>query len=147
MPIEVLTTKRAKQQIAALTGRVKRTFDAFLDDLSNRGCAALTYRLSGRTPLDHICVKHLWGNLRVAVGFESPQQALILLVAPHDDEDAAVNIYDELYRMLGAEPEADEGRSKPPCCDEVEQLPPVLGSVVDNILATANEIRRTRRSR
>jgi hypothetical protein len=63
MPTEVLVTSRADQQIASLNRRNTRTFDGFLDDLAARGCQALTYRLSGGSPIDHICVKHLRGWL------------------------------------------------------------------------------------
>ena len=65
MPTQVSATQRAQQQINALTGPAKRSFDAFLNDLAKRGCAALAYRLSGPVPIDHICVKHLYANLRV----------------------------------------------------------------------------------
>jgi hypothetical protein len=30
-----------------------------MDDLASRGCKALAYRLSGPTPINHLCVKHL----------------------------------------------------------------------------------------
>jgi hypothetical protein len=106
---------------------------------------ALAYRLSGPTPVDHLCVKHLGGSLRVVVAFESPTRAWILLVGPHDDQDPVLNVYAELYRLLGVEPPNAAGRSKPPCCDEVQELPPVLGAAVTDILDQAREIRKTRR--
>jgi len=48
--------------------------------LAAEGCAALAYRLAGDPPLDHLCVKHLEGHLRVIVAFESDERAWILLV-------------------------------------------------------------------
>jgi hypothetical protein len=68
------------------------------------------------------------------------------LVALHDDQDPVLNIYAELYRLLDAKPPADAGRDKPPCCDEAEDLPPVLGEALAEILDRAAKLRRTRRS-
>lgn len=145
MSTEVLATPRADQQIAALDRRQTTHFDAFVDNLAAQGCAALAYRLSGPTPIDHVCVKHLRDDLRVVVGFESPQRAWILLVGPHDDEDQEFNIYTELYRLLGVEPPDAAGRTKPPCCAEPDKIPPALGPQLDEIVARAQQIRRSRR--
>jgi hypothetical protein len=146
MPTEVLATPRAEQQIDGLTRRQAKGFDNFLNELAAAGCRALAYRLSGDPPLDHMCVKHLGGALRVVVAFETPQRAWILLVGPHDDQDPALNVYAELYRVLGAEPPPDAGRDKPPCCDEIGDVPPVLGETLPEILDRAAKLRRTRRS-
>ena len=146
MLIEVLATPRAEQQISGLTRRQAKAFDSFLSELAASGCQALAYRLSGLTPLDHVCVKHLAGALRVVVAFETPERAWVLLVGPHDDQDPTLNVYAELYRLLGDEPPSDAGRDKPPCCDEVEDLPPVLGKTLGEILDRAAKLRRTRRS-
>lgn len=80
MPTEVLATPRAEQQIDALDRKRARAFDDFLNDLAASGCQALGYRLTGPTPLDHLCVKHLRGSLRVVVAFESSRRAWVLLV-------------------------------------------------------------------
>jgi hypothetical protein len=146
MPTEVLATPRAEQQISGLTRKQAKAFDTFLNELADNGCRALAYRLSGQAPLDHMCVKHLSGSLRVVVAFETRQRAWILLVGPHDDQDPALNVYAELYRLLGAKPPPDAGRDKPPCCDEVRDLPPVLGETLAQILDRAAKLRRTRRS-
>ena len=87
MPTEVIATPRADQQIAGLDRTHARAFGEFLDDLAARGCQALGYRLSGPAPVDHLCVKHLRGSLRVVVAFEGQQRAWILLVGRHDDKD------------------------------------------------------------
>jgi hypothetical protein len=145
VPTEVLATPRAGQQIDGLNRRRSKEFNRFLDDLASRGCKALAYRLSGPTPIDHLCIKHLGESLRVVVVFESPTRAWILLVGPHDDQDLILNVYAELYRLLGVEPPNAAGRPKPPCCDEVGELPPVLGATVTDILDQAREIRKTRR--
>jgi hypothetical protein len=110
MPNEVLATSRAEQQIACLTRKHTKAFDGFLNQLAAHGCEALAYRLSGEQPIDHICVRHLSGSLRVVVAFESPRRAWILIVGQHDDQDPVLNVYAELYRLLGVEPQPDSGR-------------------------------------
>jgi hypothetical protein len=145
VPTEVLATSRAEQQIAGLRKKQAKAIDQFLDDLANRGCGALAYRLSGAAPVDHLCVKHLPGSLRVVVAFETPERAWVLLVGSHDDQDTVLNVYSELYRLIGAGPPGNAGRGKPPCCDELEELPPVLGAAITEILDRATRLRKTRR--
>lgn len=144
MPTEVLATSRADQQIASLARRHVRIFDAFLDELAARGCRALGYRLSGGSPIDHICVKHLRQSLRVVVAFESPRRAWILLVGHDDNQDPVLNVYGELYRLLGVEPLPDAGRDKPPCCEQPDGQPPVLGDALAEIVDRAAKLRKTR---
>lgn len=145
MPTEVIATPRADQQIAELDRTHARAFDEFLDDLAARGCQALGYRLSGPAPVDHICVKHLRDSLRVVVAFEEPGRAWILLVGRHDNQDPALDVYAELYRLLGVEPPDSAGRDKPPCCDKSTDLPPVLREAVTEFVERAARTRRTRR--
>lgn len=95
--------------------------------------------------MDHLCVKHLRDTLRVVVAFEGQQRAWILLVGRHDDQDPVLNIYAELYRLLGVEPPDSAGRDKPPCCDQSTDLPPVLGAAVIEFAVRAAKVRRTRR--
>jgi hypothetical protein len=147
MVAEVLATPRAEQQIDGLSRRHARVFDRFLNELAGGGCRALAYRLSGQEPVDHLCVRHLSGSLRVVVAFETSRRAWILLVGPHDDRDPVLNVYAELYRLLGLGTPSEAGRSKPPCCSEPEGLPPVLGDALTDILDHAAKLRRTRRSR
>ena len=78
MPVEVVATRRAQQQVEALDRTNTRAFTTFLDDLSLNGCAALAYRLTGPVPLSQLCVKHLRAALRAVVAFESPQRAAVL---------------------------------------------------------------------
>lgn len=137
MPTEILATPRAEQQIGRLSRKQFRAFENFLNDLAAGGCRALAYRLSGQAPIDHLCVKHLTGSLRVVVAFESPHRAWILLAGPHDNQDPILNVYAELYRLLDV----------PPCCDEPEERPPVLGDALSEILDRAAKLRHTRRSR
>jgi len=145
VPTEVIATPRADQQIAELDRTHAKAFDDFLDDLAARGCHALGYRLSGPTPVDHMCVKHLRGALRVVVAFEEPGRAWILLVSRHDGRDRVLDVYAELYRLLGVEPPDSVGRDKPPCCGQSTDLPPVLADAVAELIERAARIRRTRR--
>jgi hypothetical protein len=142
---QVIATPRAHQQIAGLDRTHAKAFGEFLDDLAARGCKALGYRLSGPAPVDHLCVKHLRDSLRVVVAFEGHQRAWILLVGRHDDQDPVLNVYAELYQLLGAEPPDSAGRDKPPCCDESTELPPVLGAAVTELIDRAAKVRSTRR--
>jgi hypothetical protein len=146
VPTEVRATPRADQQIGGLRRRQAKVFSEFLDDLAAQGCRALAYRLGGAAPLDHLCVKHLSGSLRVVVAFEAEKLAWILLVGPHDDKDPVLNVYAELYRLIGIEPPGNAGRDKPSCCDEVQAAPPVLGDAITEILVRAAMVRRTRQS-
>jgi hypothetical protein len=144
--MEILATPRAEQQIDVLNRRQTRALADFLGDLAASGCRALGYRLSGPPPLERLCVKHLTGSLRLVVAFESTQRAWILLVGPHDDHDPVLNIYAELYRLLGMEPPIAGGRRKPPCCDEIGQSPPILGDSMTELIDRAAKFRKTRRS-
>lgn len=145
MPTEVIATPRADQQIAALDRTHAKAFADFLDELAAQGCQALGYRLSGPAPVNHICVKHLRGSLRVVVAFEEPGRAWILLLGRHDDQDPNLDVYAELYRLLGMEPPDSAVRDKPPCCEEKTDLPPILGAAVTEFIERAARVRRTRR--
>ena len=142
--VEVIATRRAQQQIAALDRAHTRAFTAFLDDLSLNGCAALAYRLTGPVPLSRLCVKHLRAALRVVVAFEPPQRACVLLVGPHNAADPGLDVYAELYEFLGAAPPDGASRTKPPCCDDDGQ-PPGLGDDLADLIISAARQRRTRR--
>lgn len=146
MSTEVLATPRAEQQIGALRRKQSMTFNNFLNDLAARGCGALGYRLSGDTPLNHLCVKHLDRSLRAVVAFETPRRAWVLLVGPHDDQDPVLDVYSELYRLMGVKPSPAIKRTKPPCCSETDTLPPVLDDSLTLIVDRAARIRRTRQS-
>jgi hypothetical protein len=146
MHTEVLATRRAEQQIVALRRRAAKVFDQFVDDLAARGCAALAYRLSGPTPVDQLCVKHLIGSFRVIVAFETPKRAWILLVAPHQERDPILNVYAELYRLVGIDTPDSTRRTKPPCCDQTPERPPLLGAALADILDQAAQLRKTRRA-
>lgn len=64
--------------------------------------------------------------LHVVVGFQAANQAWILLVGPHDDRDPGIDVYTALYELAGAE------------------TAPALGNLVEEIVARARRLRRTR---
>lgn len=144
MSIEVFETARASQQVATLDGRHRKTYRSFLDELTASGCRALAYRLTGAL-LDHLCVKHLRGNLRVVVGFSDVRRAWILLVGPHDMSDPGIDVYRALYAIAGHEPEPEARRTKPPCCLPDGTAP--SSSAADQLADRAVAIRQTRAGR
>lgn len=140
MPCEVKDTPIAQRQIAGLRGARRKAFDAFVTTLSNEGCRALAYRLTGEEPLPCMCVQHLRGKDRVVVAFEGPS-AWVLLVGPHDEGDRRANIYTALYQLAGVDlPETP--RTKPPCCDENDQPPTIDGQVLDDLVRRARSLHR-----
>lgn len=64
-------------------GLARRAYQAFLDDLASRGCAAMGYRLTGPDPLPRLCVKHLHAQDRVVVAFPTADEAWLLPVWSH----------------------------------------------------------------
>ena len=112
--VAVQATRVAQDQIARLRGRSKSSFEAWLVRLKKSGCAALTYRLTGEE-VERLCVFHLFGELRVIVAFATPDHAVVLLVGPHDDSDPGIDVYTQLYDLMGI-PIPQGPRDKPPCC-------------------------------
>jgi len=147
-----LITERAAQQISQLHKKERRSYDQFLLALRAHGCASLNYRLSGDDLLSRICVAHLAGSLRVVVAFSAHNDAVILLVGPHDDQDPFIDVYSQLYELAGlAEPPA-AGRTKPPCCGAEDGKPPIPdGELLTDLADRARQLsgaakRRARRS-
>lgn len=143
MTIEVVETPRAEQQVGRLRNRQRKAYESFLDELQARGCAALGYRLTGDQPLEHLCVKHLGGQLRVVVAFESSDVAWVLLVGPHDDSDPGIDIYTELYLLVGLDAPPAAKRTKPPCCD-ADGVAPSLAEEVSELVNRATMLRSRR---
>ena len=144
MPVEVVATRRTTAGRGP--GQTNtRAFTAFLDVLSINGCAALAYRLTDPVPLSRLCVKHLRGALRVVVALESPQRACVLLVGPHNAADPGLDVYAQLYGLLGTGSPVGANRTKPPCCDDDSQPPSGLGDDLADLIISAARQRRTRR--
>ncbi len=110
-----------------------------LGELEHQGCHAAGYRLSGET-LDHPC-RHLYGNDRMLIMWPSDDQALVVFVARHDRGTA--DVYDTLLEALGLEIDDDE-RTKPPCCDADDGLPPVDEAFADVVADALREVSRGR---
>jgi len=144
MRTQVEETPRASQQVGSLRRKDRERYDQFLDMLEAEGCKALTYRLTGDLPIDHLCVKHLAGNLRIVVGFEGPRQAWVLLVGVHDRADPGVDVYTELYRLAGLDDVPEGERTKPSCCDS-DGVAPFMAPEVTQLANQARMIRRRRR--
>ena len=91
-------------------------------------------------------MKQLRGALRVVVAFESPQRACVLLVGPHDSADPGLDMYAQVYALLGTGSPAGANRTKPPCCNDDGQPPSGLGDdLADLIISAAKQRRRRRR--
>ena len=144
--IEVRGTRFANAVIDALPKKARRVYDAFEDDLAHRGCAALAYRLTGDA-VEHICIRHLAGSLRVAVAFETPEIAYVLTVGVHDRADPTTDIYTQLYEAAGVKPPAQARRAKPPCCDEATSAPPVNPELASDLAAQLRQVGRVQRRR
>ena len=53
MLVEIVETPLASAQAARLRGPAARVYQAFLDDLHRRGCAALGYRVTEHQATEH----------------------------------------------------------------------------------------------
>lgn len=143
--IKVVETSVASSQASGLRGPARQAYDRFLDELAHSGCVALGYRVTGPEPLPRLCVKHLRGADRVVVAFPSVHTAWVLLVGPHDD-DPGRNLYDALYELAGVRPKTADKRTKPRCCDDGSDTPPVIDAdLVDDLVARARTLARARR--
>jgi hypothetical protein len=138
--VEVRATPLANKIIEELPRRSRRAYDQFEADLAARGCAALAYRLSGGL-VDHLCVVHLIGTLRVIVAFESTEVAYVVLVGNHDDSRPPLDVYQQLYVLAGHEPPDQARRDKPPCCDTETGKPPMDSGSLDELLARMRRFR------
>lgn len=143
-PLPVRQTPTADAQVTGLRGPAKKAYEAFLTQLSAQGCAAMGYRLTGPEPLPRLCVQHLRGADRVVVAF-ADDQAWVLLVGPHRDNDPRADVYAALYELVGVEPENQAKRTKPSCCDGDGDAPEVELADVDALVSRAKSLgRRTR---
>lgn len=141
--VPVRFTPRAEQQAFDLPKQQRRHVAELIRQLDARGCAALDYRLSGTLPLSHLCVKHIGRNLRAVVSFVSSTDIWVLLVAPHDDGDPGVDVYTELYRLVGGPTPTGLARTKPSCCGS-DGSASVLGDLAEDLVMRATRLRRTR---
>ncbi|MEV4311281.1 hypothetical protein [Actinocrispum sp. NPDC049592] len=141
--VQIAETPLASAQAAILRGPARKAYEAFLDDLAHRGCAALGYRVTGPEPLPRLCVKHLRGSDRVVVAFESSTLAWILLVGPHGT-DPDLDVYDRLYELAGIRPPNAHTRTKPSCCTPTGAAPVSAAEIVDSLVRRARALSRRR---
>jgi hypothetical protein len=111
LSVEVRETVLAARQSDGLRGPRRASYNAFLDELAARGCAALDYRVTGPPPLSWLCVRHLRGRDRAVVAFENAEVAWVVLVGPHNDNDPGQDVYATLYRLAGIEPPPNQQRT------------------------------------
>jgi mRNA-degrading endonuclease RelE of RelBE toxin-antitoxin system len=102
VPVTVSVTPLAKKQVTALRRTDRAAYDQFLQELSSQGCKALGYRLTGDV-VEHLCVKHLVRALRVVVAFTAEDEATVVIVGQHDDDDPRIDVYTLLYELAGLE--------------------------------------------
>jgi hypothetical protein len=140
MPYAVFRTTLADRQVRGLRGARAAAFQRFEVELAHQGCAALGYRLTGADPLPQLCVKHLRGRDRVVVAF-TEDEAWVLLVGPHDAEDAARDVYLALYELAGLAP-PEQPRTKPPCCDDTGRSPIVDEDAIEDLIVRSRMLRR-----
>ncbi|MEY9878372.1 hypothetical protein ABH931_007899 [Streptacidiphilus sp. MAP12-33] len=145
MTTRVEFTRIGFEDARVLRGREKKSFWDWTDDLERRGCKALDYRLTGLSPVDRLCVRHLHGNLRAIVSFDEEATAWIMLVGPHDESDPAINVYARLWELCGLDVPPGGERTKPACCG-TDGLPPEIVDEVDDLVNRCNQaLRRGRR--
>ncbi len=131
MAVEVHATPLANKIIKDLPRGSRAAYDQFEADLARRGCAALAYRLSGDV-LEHLCVVHLAGAIRVIVAFESAEVAYVVLVGNHDDRGTRRwTSTAGCTRWLGAS-HRRRLAGQPPCCDTESGEPPVDAGLLGN---------------
>src|SRR5262249_31642396 len=141
VPTRFTFMQLAKHQLDGLQRRGKKAVLDFLQAVAGQGCAALGYRLTGDDPIERICIKHLYGSLRVAVSFDTLDHVWVLLIAPHDERNPATDICAMLYALVGVETPVGE-RTKPSCCDETG-APPIY-EVAELLADGMRSLRRTR---
>jgi hypothetical protein len=101
------------------------------------------YRLTGPPPLCDSCCVLLRGRDRAVVAFE-PDRAVVLLVGPHDEQDAAADIHNTLYALAGVHTKPLGQRTKPSCCDDVGSGPTLLQADMDALVERSRALLRRR---
>jgi hypothetical protein len=112
LTVSTVTTKLAREQIAALRSMAKASFLLAVEDIRHHGCAAAGVRLAGEAT-SGVCRLDLYGTWRLVTVFEAPDRCILLLVAEHT---RSASPYHLLYAPLGID-EREEPRTKPSCCD------------------------------
>ena len=123
-----------------MRGRRRSAALRALVEIETLGCVAAGYRLAGEN-LDRICCRHLYASDRLLTAWLEQDQAVVVVVGPHDR--SAVDVYDKLLAALNLSVPADE-REKPSCCDD-EGLPPADDLAANFIVDAVERASRKRR--
>lgn len=144
MSFRVGITPTGQRSVDALRGKARDSYDEVLFRLASEGCRAASYRLTGPI-VEHICSVPLYGRYRALVCFPDEERVVILLVGEHVRRSPELDVYRQLYRLLGLEEPAEE-RTKPPCCEDDADTP-VDPDLLDRFEAAARKLqpRRPRR--
>lgn len=94
--------------------------------------------------VDQVCCRHLYGEDRMLVAWPAKDQAIVVLVGPHDGSIA--DVYGQLLAAL-AITAPEEDREKPQCCDDEGDPPADAGVASDIADAVERWARRRRRTR
>ncbi len=141
---QVQATPLAARQIADLRGTVAKAVDRVTREIARDGCTAMGYRLTGPI-VEHLCDRHLTGRWRLIAAFAPNDTVWVLLVGEHLRDVPARDVYRALYNLVEHEPEPDDKRTKPPCCDETTDLPPeVDDALVDDLVRRSRALIRRR---
>lgn len=97
--------------------------------------------MTGEEPVPRLCVKHLRGTIRVVTAFETADRAWVLLVGPHDEHDPQIDVYTELWALLGVAVPVGE-RTKPPCCGSDNAAPVLEVQLANEIIYAVTKRRR-----
>jgi hypothetical protein len=141
---QVSITPTGQRSVEALRGKARKSFDAAIQRLAAEGCEAGDYRLSGEG-VEHICSVQLYGRHRALVCFPDDESVVVLRVGEHLDDDAELDVYRSLYRLLEL-PEPSAKRTKPPCCDTTGK-PPIDPELLDRFRDRAKQLNRRSRRR
>jgi hypothetical protein len=141
---QVQATPLAQRQINGLRSTVADSFEHVRKEIARDGCKAFGYRLTGPV-VEHLCDRHLTGRWRVIAAFAPDDVIWVLLVGEHLRNRPEVDVYRALYDLVGHEPEPDEKRTKPSCCDTATGLPPTVDeALVDDLVYRSRTLTRRR---
>ncbi|MGX7825355.1 hypothetical protein ACTG9Q_09695 [Actinokineospora sp. 24-640] len=143
--MKVQITHPAASARDRLHRRERKQYDAWLTELKCQGCRVAGYRMTGDL-VDRLCVRHLSDNIRAITAFEAPEHAVIIAIGPHDTTNPDLDVYTQIYHLLGITPPSGE-RTKPACCDNHSGLPPEAAVVADTIAANLTNLARANRRR
>ena len=115
---------------------VKDGYTAAVLALRQRGCAAADYRLSGPGQWPRFCVIRLRRGWRLVMEFPQPDEVLLVLLEPHNnDNDPAVGLAERYNLPPIDDLSAWRDERDPPCCTDASAPPgwPALAELVSSV--------------